>query len=121
MTGFLAGEADVTSETVVRDALRHIIACQAGNIPNVRIGLPNGAYGLMWSVIESVQQAGYLAEPGESNGYVNVSVPVDLLPGDPQARWGRCGTHTAALQARDQPLPPGPPFCPECGPWRRPT
>ena len=112
---------DEMIEAVVRDALDHIAACQERNVPNVCVELPGSGYGLVWLMIESAQQAGYLAEPGKANQSVNVAIPVHLLPGDPQARWGRCGTHAAALQPRDRALPPGPPYCHECGLWRRPT
>ena len=84
MTGSTADEAGGSNEAVIRDALCHIAACQAHNIPNVRINLPDGGPALMRLVIQAVREAGYLAQPGEANEFVKVAIPAELLPGDPK-------------------------------------
>jgi hypothetical protein len=105
---------------VVQLTLSEITRCQTQNIPNVSVAIPEGVRGLVQLLVQEVREAGYLAEAGAASQSVEVTIPPGLLPGEPQAEFGRCGTHGIPLQERDRRMPPGPPYCRHCGMWRRP-
>src|SRR4051812_48647331 len=87
----------------------------ARNISNVSIRFAGRGGVNPGLLVQEILRAGYLVDHISDHGTIEVNVPMELLPNEPGAEFGRCGTHGAALVPRKDPrLPAGPPFCPVC-------